>query len=85
MRNNSEEPHGGEGKLLGVGDFTAGPARYRISGATKVIRSVMHPAWSNRPPLVKQNKRYLERFIEISFGRKPACRPVQRRVVRIPN
>ena len=57
---------------------------YTISGATKVIRSVMHPAWSKRPPLVKHIKKYLERFIEISFRRKPTRRPVQRRVVRIP-
>lgn len=62
-RNNSGAPRRCQRKVLGVGEFTAGPARCTLSGATKLIRSVMHPACSKGPPLAWQNKTYFERII----------------------
>ncbi len=54
-RNDSDAHHDREGKVRCTIDFTTGPARYRTSGATKVIRSVMHPACSKKPPLARQS------------------------------
>ena len=61
--NGSKALYGYERKVLGAGEFSTGPARYTISGATNVLRSVMRPAWSKKPPLARQNKTYFERII----------------------
>ena len=44
----------------GVREFNAEPARWTLSGAAEVIRSVMHPACSKRSPLAWQNKTYFQ-------------------------
>ena len=61
--NDAEASHGCEGKVPGVGACATGPARYTISGATQVIRPVMHAAWSKKPPLARQNETDFERII----------------------